>query len=182
MSAMIKKQKNIESESESDCDDEDFDVQPNDLMEQMNTMEQDEQPVFWSLKLVPTEEEFIEHAPLIAGFMINITHACFGSEINENTRTVVMIEAGGNNEAVPICVLNSKKENATLDLLINDIASLKLEGTNVSEVYLTGYLVPGYNDESDVDSHVLPENYFDEYADEDVQEIDDDEFEDQMIN
>ena len=61
-------------------------------------------------------------------------------------------------------------------LVYTEAAVLRLDGTNVSEVYLTGYLVPEFDDE--YDEPELTENYFDdleEIDDEEEQELEDDE-------
>eukprot|EP01083_Nonionella_stella_P074261 201367_1 len=167
---MTKTQETIECESDIESasdvsndvqqmqDQLEFDLK--NAMDDESVSDHDELPIFWSMKLVPNEEELIEE-PHMIGHMIHITNACFGPNINKNTRTLVMVETSDDSEAAPICVLNEKNESAALDLLINDAAILHLAGTNVSEVYLTGYLVPEFNDESDDE---LSENYFDDGA------------------
>eukprot|EP01084_Bolivina_argentea_P022652 42100_1 len=182
MSGMIKRQNDIESETESNIVDDDFDFEQNDLMKKIAAMEEDEPSVFWSMKLVAGEEQFIEE-PSIVGYHIRITHASFGPKINKNTRTVVMIEFEDNDEPVPICVLNSNQESIALDLIINELAMLQIDGSEASEVYLTGYLEPAFNDQEDMESVGLPQSYFDaenedENEDDDIQVIDDEAFED----
>ena len=64
-----------------------------------------------------------------------------------------------------------------------EAALLTLAGTNVSEVHLTGYLVPEYLEENDYDSDGVQQRYFDEIVeklgeeqkDENTKEIEDDE-------
>ena len=64
-----------------------------------------------------------------------------------------------------------------------EAALLTLAGTNVSEVHLTGYLVPEYLTENDYDSDAVQQHYFDdivekleeEQKDDDTKGIEDDE-------
>lgn len=118
MSKVSKRQELIESGSDIE-DEQDYDLDELQAMEdmEMDAME-DDASLFWSMKLEAGAEQLIEQ-PHIPGYMINITNACFGPEIEKNTRTLVMIETGQDEEAVPICILSAKQENIKLDLMIN---------------------------------------------------------------
>ena len=115
MSKMLNKQELIESGSDIEGS-EDYDSDELKAMEDMEMYESE--PLFWSMKLVGDEEELIQ-PPHIPGYMIHITNACFGPQINKNTRTLVMIETSEDDEAVPLCVLSAQNENVVLDIMIN---------------------------------------------------------------
>ena len=80
----------------------------------------EEPSLFWSLKLEKGKEHLIEE-PVISGFMIQITSASFGVQIESGTRTVVTLQSTENDEPVPICILSENTESTPLDLLINGL-------------------------------------------------------------
>ena len=115
MSKMLKRQQSIDSGSDIEGS-EDFDLDELQAMEDMEI--DDPQPLFWSMKLVPDQEQLIQE-PHIPGYMIHITNACFGPQINKDTRTLVMIETSEDDEAAALCVLSARNENVVLDIMIN---------------------------------------------------------------
>jgi len=105
-----------------------------------------EGPLFWSMKLSPNETTEIDQ-PAIEGYIVHITNACFGANVNKGSRTVVVVdpsaEEGDDDTAAPVCVLRQgQQENQSLDLLFNESASFSLKGQKPSPVFLTGYIQP----------------------------------------
>jgi len=103
-------------------------------------------PLFWSMKLTPNQATEIDQ-PAIEGYIVHITNACFGANVNKGSRTVVVVDPsadeGDDDTAAPVCVLRQgQQENQSLDLLFNESASFSLKGQKPSNVFLTGYIQP----------------------------------------
>eukprot|EP01083_Nonionella_stella_P261345 889967_1 len=96
-----------------------------------------DEPLFWSMTLEANKDTDITE-PAISGYIVHITNACFGVQVNKNSRSVVMV-----NNDTPICTLiEGKHENQQLDLLFNEGATINVKGNKPSTVYLTGYTQP----------------------------------------
>merc|ERR1719229_64470 len=110
-------------------------------------MGDDSGPLFWSMKVEPGQTVDIDQ-PAIPNYIVHITNACFGADVNNKSRSVVTVtttneDEDGSSSGVPICVLKEGQiENQSLDLLFNESASLSVAGTKPSTVYLTGYIQP----------------------------------------
>jgi len=115
----------------------------------------DDVELFWKLAVNPKEESTLEQPEHLNG-IVCVTNACFGQNVNKNSRTVVCCKTPLSEEPTPICVLNQGiHENERLDLRFGSAASFILEGHEPSTVYLTGYIQP--EDLGDLDD--MPEDY-----------------------
>mmetsp|Transcript_25998 Transcript_25998/g.42498 ORF Transcript_25998/g.42498 Transcript_25998/m.42498 type:complete len:365 (+) Transcript_25998:148-1242(+) len=131
--------------------------------EEMNMMMADAAgetgPLFWSMKLEANKPTEIAQ-PAIEGYIIHVTNACFGEQVQKQSRTLVFVNvtsdedddvedaaAAAKDDGAPICVLRQgSHESQSLDLLFNESAVLTLKGQKPSIVYLTGYLQPPIDD------------------------------------
>eukprot|EP01084_Bolivina_argentea_P212845 361710_1 len=104
--------------------------------------------LFWSMKLEPNESKPIDQ-PAIEGYIVHITHACFGTNIKNGSRTVVMVNTTEEEaDSAPVCVLRQgQHENQQLDLLFNEAAILSVKGSKPCPVFLTGYIQPPVDEE-----------------------------------
>merc|ERR1719150_2766498 len=74
---------------------------------------------------------------------LHLTMACFGEEVSQNSRTVLICKC--NDREAPIAVLiQGSNENQHLDLMIsgNTVCEFSLKGGNVSNVFLSGFIQP----------------------------------------
>eukprot|EP01084_Bolivina_argentea_P021907 40713_1 len=93
------------------------------------------QQLFWSISLNPNKKTEVKELTKYKECIIHITNACFGTNITNNSRTIVMAND------TPICVLSNENENQSLDILFKSNKTiLSLSGQNISNVYLTGYI------------------------------------------
>mmetsp|Transcript_60969 Transcript_60969/g.96918 ORF Transcript_60969/g.96918 Transcript_60969/m.96918 type:complete len:376 (-) Transcript_60969:193-1320(-) len=115
-------------------------------------------PLFWSLKLEANKPQEIDQ-PAIEGYIVHVTNACFGVNVQPKSRTVVMVNSGEEQDPsteAPICVLRQgQHESHPLDLLFNESATITLKGQKPSEVFLTGYLQPPVESDQDAAMSML---------------------------
>lgn len=74
---------------------------------------------------------------------LHLTMACFGESVKDNSRTVLYCDC--NDRKAPIAVLlQGSSENQNLDLIVsgNTACQFSVAGTNISPVYLSGYVQP----------------------------------------
>merc|ERR1712232_294498 len=102
--------------------------------------------LFWSMKLEPNKENEIDQ-PAIPDYIVHVTNACFGVNVNKGSRTLVMVnpsdDTSDTSAEAPVCILRQgQNENQSLDLLFNESATITVKGQKPSTVYLSGYLQP----------------------------------------
>jgi len=116
-------------------------------MEDMDMeMDGESPPLFWSMKLEPNKPTEIDQ-PAIPDYIVHVTNACFGVNVNKGSRTLVMVNPSDDNTdtsmEAPVCVLRQgQNENQSLDLLFNESATITVKGQKASTVYLSGYIQP----------------------------------------
>lgn len=96
---------------------------------------------FWSCEV--KQGENVKNKIKSVNNRIHITMACFGEDVQTQSRTVVSLQTGV--KEVPICVLTQgTHENQSLNLsLPNEKENVfTISGINPSSVYLTGYIQP----------------------------------------
>jgi hypothetical protein len=125
-------------------------------MPEMDDMDDDDLPLpnlHWSMTLTTNGDNEID-APEVPGWVIHITHACFGVDVKKDSRTVIVCENDTDDDPSnkskpkesPLCVLlEGKQENVNLDLLITEPLKFALKGKNASTVTLSGYIQPPPN-------------------------------------
>jgi len=95
----------------------------------------------WTAKIMPGQVTIIKTgAP---DDCLHLKHACFGLEVQDDSRSVVFCQAQDHNS--PICVLTQgRQENQSLNLIFpgGEDVSFTLKGQAESNVHLSGYIQP----------------------------------------
>lgn len=154
-----------------------------DMLDDMEGLidDDDMESLFWSLA-IPNKEAVEIPPPMLPGYIVRVTKACFGATVSKGSRTVVVVNHNEDPESaefVPICVLKEGTcENVDLDLVFNAQCEFKVEGTKASQVFLTGYIQPGDallgdNADLDEDDYLNPEN-MEGLEGSDIEDVDDD--------
>jgi len=120
--------------------------------------------LFWKTEIKPAKETVLEQPEHIDG-IICITNACFGQDVNKNSRTIVCCKSALSEEPTPICVLNQGiHENERLNLKFGSSATFTLQGTAPSTVFLTGFVQPdGLGDDLPEDMDMEDDIDYDEH-------------------
>merc|ERR1712232_883217 len=92
--------------------------------------------LFWSMKLEPNKENEIDQ-PAIPDYIVHVTNACFGVNVNKGSRTLVMVnpsdDTSDTSAEAPVCILRQgQNENQSLDLLFNESATITVKGQKPS--------------------------------------------------
>eukprot|EP00483_Globobulimina_turgida_P010539 UN10560 len=101
-------------------------------------------PLFWSMSVMPNKQTVIkELCESERMAVLQITNACFGASVENDTRTFITVKSSDTN--IPLCVLSEFHQNQTLHLLFRSVKPKKpiflmTNGENVSPVYVTGYI------------------------------------------
>merc|ERR1719373_859459 len=96
---------------------------------------------FWAQEIKPNGVTQVKFGN--ADDALHLAHACFGAEVEENSRTLLTMDCNG--RSGPIAVLKEGVlENQHLDLMIsgNCVCNFSVEGKNPSPVFLSGYVQP----------------------------------------
>lgn len=96
---------------------------------------------FWANEIKPNGTTTVKLAN--GDDALHLTMACFGEEVKENSRTVLVCNCNG--RSGPIAVLSQGlNENQHLDLMIsgNTVCEFSLKGANPSSVFLSGFIQP----------------------------------------
>mmetsp|Transcript_78340 Transcript_78340/g.95868 ORF Transcript_78340/g.95868 Transcript_78340/m.95868 type:complete len:167 (-) Transcript_78340:114-614(-) len=110
-----------------------------DEMDSMDGMAQSQ--LFYSLTIKSGDNESELEPPMIPGYVIHITSATFGVDVNKGSKTTVLTQTEPDGPFFPICkLIETHNETTNIDLLFDGPAIFKLKGRNVSDVTLNGYL------------------------------------------